>query len=222
MKLPPGGWQYTQLDNDGKTVRNRWVNGMSSFGEFVREVTAFRAANGYAGADMPTVAAAVGDATCARLNDDPRFCAQKKTETPARFFKEPVAAIQQAVVRAVAAATRLNEGRKILGEWLGEGAVPVSRDEAGRRADICRGCPANDAGFKPVEAVAEAILRHVESKSSLKLQVPNESELHTCSACWCHLPLKVWVPAEFLKPKPEVETALRGANPNCWQLQTPA
>jgi hypothetical protein len=73
-------------------------------------------------------------------------------------------------------------------------------------------------GSGVVASIASAIKSHTEAKLESKLEVMGEEKLKTCSVCACHLPLKIWVPIDFLHVTPELETALSEANPNCWQL----
>ena len=93
-------------------------------------------------------------------------------------------------------------GVGILTEWLGSGGEPVSQAQADLRAYVCQYCPMNTAPnwWERVLAdpIAETIRRHLEAKAIARLEVPNESKLHMCSACGCCVKLKVWCPIKHV------------------------
>lgn len=179
-----------------------------------------RSANGLAGATVDDTAVDVDNFQCQRLGNDPRYChAEKKTLFPSRVFKQPMAAVKGVVEAAAKEIGKLNEGRKILQEWLGEGALPVSQDEAQKRADQCFNCPLNRVGLTATSVAAEVVKRHVESKQSENLIVEGEEKLGVCTGCGCYLPLKVHVPKQYLTLNNETKTAIEQAVPDCWQLK---
>ena len=113
---------------------------------------------------------------------------------------------------------QLAGGAKILAEWIGEGAVPVQQACANTRATICAGCPLNTKGdwyAAVITKAAEAIKKQVKLKNDLLLVVSNESELGTCAACGCHLPLKVWVPLAHIVHHTDDDTLDR-LHQGCW------
>lgn len=71
-KIPPGGWRYLQLDAAGKEFK--FFHSMGTHTAFCREILECRIGNNFPGADMPTVVKDVGNATCSRLGNDPRYC----------------------------------------------------------------------------------------------------------------------------------------------------
>lgn len=112
----------------------------------------------------------------------------------------------------------LASGQRILRDWLGDGAVPVSPDKAQARADTCLACPLNQQGNwlqRLAGAVGGFIKEQVELKNEMSLRVNNEEHLFTCAACSCHLALKVWVPiSTVILDTSEVQR--NGLDKNCW------
>lgn len=84
------------------------------------------------------------------------------------------------------------DGVKNLTLWIGAGGDVVSQDEAQTRANICFTCPLNKRGMGVTAEVAEATLKFLEFKNSLKLRVEREDELHHCAGCGCVLKLLIW------------------------------
>jgi hypothetical protein len=166
--------------------------------------------------DPDTIAIELEDYTCHRLNGDPRFCTieegeKKKSSSLPEHGQKPVAALVQRAKKTAA-------GVKCLREWLGKGGLPVSKDEAESRTNICAVCDKNDRGNwwdMVTGAVAEAIKSQLKTKENLKLSTEREAELGTCSVCYCHLGLKVWVPEEHIKNYTDEET-LAEFPKHCW------
>lgn len=90
------------------------------------------------------------------------------------------------------------DGIRILRDWLGDDYAHVEKEEAQRRADICRKCDKNTLGWKAPEAVAEAIREQAELRLKMDMKVDGESDIMTCKVCKCHLPLKIWLPKDKL------------------------
>jgi hypothetical protein len=112
-------------------------------------------------------------------------------------------------------------GVATLADWVGHGQQTIDQAKANARASICLSCPKNQkTGLigSIVSSIANAIQSQTELKNHLKLSTPSDEKLHTCSACDCHLPLKVWVPIITIKKHldPEVYVQL---DPNCWILR---
>lgn len=113
---------------------------------------------------------------------------------------------------------QLTTGAQTLYDWLGAGGVPVSPKLAGKRANTCRKCDLNGEGNwlqRLAASVAGVVKQQMELKNQMSLKVKNEDELHSCSACGCALPLKVWVPIETIiqDTKPETMTKF---DKKCW------
>jgi hypothetical protein len=114
-------------------------------------------------------------------------------------------------------AARLKNGILILQEWLGEGGIAADQELAQKRTNTCIGCPLNRPGSFASEAIAKAIKSQVELRNELGLRTNGIKSLHTCQACLCYLPLKVFVPIENLAAYETAET-LANYDPNCWVL----
>jgi hypothetical protein len=109
-------------------------------------------------------------------------------------------------------------GLKLLTDWLGSGLKPVERTLAQARAKVCLKCPQNQLGdfWQRMEGLAADEIRTlIEVKKDLDLSIPGEEKLHSCLACDCFMPLKVWVPLVEIKAhtSPEVMAAL---DKKCW------
>lgn len=112
----------------------------------------------------------------------------------------------------------LANGTQIIREWLGEGGVPVSYEQAQSRALVCLSCPNNVPGGFITDAVANAIKAHLELKAKLSLKVSGERRLAQCSVCQCQLRLKIWCPVDLLRRRALPEDKLPA---HCWQLTEP-
>ena len=114
-------------------------------------------------------------------------------------------------------AAQIAGGAETLSDWVGHGAVPVQRDRAQQRANVClSGCPHHTSKSTITEAVALAIKKQIELKNHLQLRVDGEKSLHSCDVCGCAMRLKVWTPIEFIAPDPEEREKLWA---NCWLLK---
>lgn len=110
-----------------------------------------------------------------------------------------------------------------LTEWLGDGGLAVSHEQASKRATICVHCIKNRKATV-VEAlskgpVAFAILKTLELKERLEMRVPQEKKLHMCGICKCCLPLKVHVPLEYILRGSTMEEIVAFEQVNCWIIR---
>lgn len=221
--LPPGGWVYEQKDGAGKVVKR--FKSMSPFNEACMEILKCRQANNFPRATLPEVKVDVDEAQCVRLGFDPNFVKKKPiTFTPTRLFS-PVH-LREVVRHAGQAIGNISNGARILFRWLGDGGKPVEPALSQARADVClhvaggNPCPFNKAGIEPVQRIAEIIREQTEQKNELKLSVQGEENLHTCSLCWCALPLKVHVPIDHIlsgTPAPML-AKFKQEQPKCWMV----
>ena len=121
---------------------------------------------------------------------------------------------------AVRVAGRAVAGVKVMLDWLGSGLKPVDAPVAEARAQICAKCPQNQEGnfFQRIEgAVAARIKKTVELKNSMKLQTTVDDKLHSCMACDCWNPLKVFVPIDHILAH-DSEEVRKKLDPGCWIL----
>jgi len=175
--------------------------------EFAEGIADFRKGNGLPNATAKEVVYEIEEQTCARLHDDPNWCIKKKTSElrpAARLF---------ASARAAA-----GDGRRILIDWLGAGAVPVPIAVAQARANVCFTCPQNREGHRWLRLTADAvraIAEQMNAKDELKLRVEGEEKLHACAVCACPLPLKVHVPLATILAHTDADT-LAAFPSYCW------
>lgn len=142
---------------------------------------------------------------------------KKPQSLPSEQPSEPPARL------AEIASQYLNGGR-ILVDWVGDGAVPVSQELAQKRADTCIACPKNEPGNwmdKLAAGIADAVREQVGLKHHLKLTVANEDKLQVCKACRCQLPLKVWVPLDTILDD-TLESTMKKLPKACWIKQEAA
>lgn len=203
--VPPGGWRYTQTAPNG-TVKS-WAS-MNDAWSVAKEIADFRTGNGLARATPKEALHDIEEATCQRLHDDPNWCvpAQKKTM------------VRAAIDRLSNSVKAVGRGKRILVDWLGTGAKPVTIGIAQRRANVCFDCEHNRDGHSFLRLTADtvrAIAEQMHEKEQLKLRVQDEEKLHACEICLCPLPLKVHVPLKTILEHTDEETL--NAFPNhCW------
>lgn len=217
---PPGGFQWYQPET-------KWsLKGGLPFSMSVDAIVRHRRANPAIGlsTDPSTVSEELDAYTCARLHNDPDWCeTQKKTltvpsQSSSLLSAHPEVNAQLAAASVVERAHQVSQGISTLASWIGHGANPVSQSEADRRAFICVACPVNVRGSlaeSVIGGIADAIRTTVGLKNHLKLKTQADGRLGTCDACGCHLPLKVWVPADEIR-KSLTEEILGECSPQCW------
>lgn len=216
---PPGGFQWYQAET-------KWtLKGGLPFSMAVDAIVRHRRANPAISlsTDPATVAEELDAYTCARLHNDPNWCKKKVVTVPSlppSPLSVPRVVDAQPVVVAsvVERAHQVSQGIPTLASWIGHGANPVSQSEADRRAFICGACPINVRGSLAeivIGGIADAIRATVGLKNHLKLKTQADDKLGTCDACGCHLPLKVWVPADEIR-KSLTEEILGECSPQCW------
>lgn len=212
-------------------LRSRWqcpVNGFQfvdaaisptplktwDFNSMVREVMARRAANPRfkLTTDANAIAAEVDEQNALRMLSIANADSYISVEGPAPpNFTQPRS-------RAWQSAAAISAGAGTLVDWLGEGAVPVAKEQAEKRAAICAECPQNGKGdwlsifTKPAQAIIQAQL---SMRKDLDLSTASDEVLGVCNACKCPLKLKVHVPLTHIAAhmNDEVRAKLDG---KCW------
>ncbi len=109
---------------------------------------------------------------------------------------------------------------RLRASWLGDGGAPVPLTLATSRSLVCLKCPLNEKMplWEVLTTIAATHLRkQLALKASMQLAVPGEDGLHTCKACLCHLPSKVFVPIKHIKETMPLE-ALSALHERCWIL----
>lgn len=109
------------------------------------------------------------------------------TLPPSRSWRNAVGAVKQ--------------GSATLLDWLGDGGVPVPKEQSAKRALVCTACPLNGKGdwlsifTKPVQELIQAQL---SVKHDLNISTPYDEQLGVCNACACPLKLKVHTPIQHI------------------------
>ena len=210
----PGGWKYDQFDATGKLLKK--FQSFEPWMMFLQRIQSFRKLNHLVRQDINFVEADVTEFLARQFGGDPKYftqdSAQKKTSSTNRYQSRSLA-------KLVDRGKQLLTGVEVLKDWLGDGLKPVAQSVAQGRADICRACPRNNPGFKPVETVAAIIRLWSEKKNEMTLSVTGEESLHTCAICWCDLKTKVHVPQETIfgqTPDAMFDKFETEAPQNCW------
>lgn len=142
----------------------------------------------------------------------------------------PVAFIKSQIARARQDAT----AARVLADWIGSEADPVSTELASSRAIQCINCPGrhNKLDHRRAEpAIAEGIRLMESMRRHITLKTSQDPRLHSCldsaagKGCGCYLKLKVWVPIENQSDEPMPHycwvTKERKMNPNRVARQAP-
>lgn len=116
-----------------------------------------------------------------------------------------------------------------LKEWLGAGAVPVSKELAALRALTCFKCDRNSSSTLCPDGerkswmswvtpkIAWVLKKYSALKNRMNLTTPYDAELGKCLACECELPLKVWVGLPHIVDNMGPKTSAAIAKvPHCW------
>ena len=104
--------------------------------------------------------------------------------------------------------------------WLGSSKKPVPLSVASTRAQMCLTCP-NHVKLGKMAAIASGELKRWSlMRGRMGLNVPEIEKLHYCGACYCFLPLKIWVPWQHIKQweRQNVVEKIKETMPGCWQL----
>lgn len=212
-EFPPGQFCYTQSQTG-------WSASPGSFDSVVRQVLSHRQGNAAIrvqynlSLDYAEIADQVDEFNALR-------CAASGwnnfiMEAPQVTFRQPT--LFKKLSQSVVGVKRVVAGVKAVALWLGDGLKPVSQELAEARAGICVACPLNgDPNFiERLSAIgAEEIRTMMAIRSDMALKTSHDAKLHTCTACSCHLPLKVFCPLDHITAtmSPEVRS---GLHKDCW------
>ena len=106
-------------------------------------------------------------------------------------------------------------------DWLGNGMKPVDKQLAEQRALTCSRCPENQLGdfwTRMKGLAAEEIRTMIGMKNDLQLSTTLDDKLHSCNACECWNPLKVWCPLQHVLDNTDEKT-MKAFHPDCWILR---
>lgn len=220
--LPAGGLFFYE-------ARTGWSPmAMLDFDTTVKLIIEHRMANprfkGQWSLDFETVANELDLQTCQHLASkglSEQFCIG---ENGVSFQTAPAPVPQglgQKLRESVAVAKKYVTGVKVITDWLGDGADPVTSMEATRRSSICSACPKNKPGSYGdffAEEAADLIRKQIAIKHDMNLKTSNDESLGVCSACLCPLKLKVWAPLFHIK-KHLKQDAKADLDKACWILE---
>lgn len=114
---------------------------------------------------------------------------------------------------------QLNQGRKILHDWLGDGGNPVPKEQAQHRANVCAACPMNYKGAWIWNmATAIAIASQMKLRRTMQISLEDEDKIGICEVCGCQLKLKVHVPFMHIY-RHTSEQQFSKFPEMCWQIQ---
>lgn len=114
-------------------------------------------------------------------------------------------------------ARAIPRGIDTIREWLGsEDGACVSQELAQERAQVCLSCSRNEKGGIITGAIAEAVKRHLETKSDLQMRVDGERQLGVCNVCQCQMRLKIWTPLSIVRKQMPAGEWESFPSP-CWQ-----
>jgi hypothetical protein len=184
--IPPGGWRYVQPETAV------WFRA-DTFDELRERVKVHRE---YKGISIETLDLDIQRQLCLRLG--PEFC----TPEPGEDYR-PVKDLSASLTTSMAVSFG-----KFLMAHIAAGGEMVSKEEAERRAAICRGCPFNTPA---------ALCSCSAAYKAIELAVPKDRKVEgvsVCSACGCSLQLKVNVPIDVIAKSLPPDTVLP---PWCWQ-----
>lgn len=117
-------------------------------------------------------------------------------------------------------AKSIPKGIEVIGNWLGEGGIPVTPDLAQQRANICINCPLNKKGNSLIAVLARSVHMHVRVKNKLGIRVLGEKKLGECGVCMCDLKLKVHVPIKLIRRTLHADEVEQFPT-YCWQISEP-
>jgi len=191
--IPPGGWQYTQLDAQGKKLKS--FSSMNSLSMFCGQVLNCRVGNRLERATLAEVQQDVTAFTCERLGNDPRFCRDTQKKTPGLL-----SGWSASVAGAVDTLKKQVTGALVVGDYVLHGSKPVSLAQSQSRADVCTGrvsgvpCPRHVQSWNYNLATQTVIRLEMEKRAKAGRKLEGEANLKTCNVCGCWLPLKADVP----------------------------
>lgn len=108
-------------------------------------------------------------------------------------------------------------GTKVLASFVAAGSQPVARDEAERRAQICRACPYNIRFPTPCTGVCGELLSLAQRVAGNQ-GTQYDRSLFSCSICGCYCAAAIWIPLEHQCKGVTADMAKQfSAVPGCWK-----
>jgi len=213
---PPGGWEFLEPATQWKAPRGL------TFEQTVEAIIRHRRANRQhkLSTDFDVVSQQLDDYTCARLGNNPFYCAP---DNPASFTVPLPKRSRRAGAEGVAGGGKFlantAAGIKLWIDWFGEGK-PVDVTVAEERARICTNCPMNDKKMGNIfewftGVAAKEIMAIFSALNDLNLHTSQDEKLKVCQACDCPLKAKVWAPLPIIKKHLSTDRMSR-LHQDCW------
>jgi hypothetical protein len=192
--VPPGGWRYVQPETAV------WFSS-DNYDDLIAQIIPHRK---YKGLPVESVELDVQRQLCLGLDEG--WCKPEPGEN-----YRPVADLTARLTTGMA----LSLGKTVVAALaeVAAGKLPLaSKDDAQRRATICRGCPFN----KPSSLCScSAVYKAIEATIPKDRLQPGIS---VCMACGCSLQAKVNLPLSVVQAGNSTEATFP---PHCWQTETP-
>jgi len=173
---PPGGWKYKQKET------GLWIDDNTSLEKLAVKVSAHRKYKEIEPSDLESVTSDIETQICMRLDGD--GCVGEGDVYKDQGFNLKLSNIESA--------------SKSLLKFMEMGGEFADPNEAGIRAEICRGCPFN----RPAKSCLCNKFMKVVNDLVLKKGSPREG-LDICGICGCSLQAKTNVPMEVVKKSNE-------------------
>lgn len=213
--FPPHGWQWLESQTSWNAPAN------SSFDVVVMALIEHRKANKWITEqnNLPTEYDAVAD----QIDS---YNAERMLRSGWNHFLSEASPnpqwmpqrLNRAAGLVVASVKKTAAGIKVISDWLGSGLRPVDQSLAEKRASVCAVCPLNvDPNWiQKMDALAAKEFKTLlEIKNDMKLQTPIDSQIKSCSACDCWLPLKVFTKLEHIVNNTS-ENVWKDLHEKCW------
>ena len=192
VNSPPGGWNYT-VPETGVLINEKFYNGL------VQSVVRHLTANGIPVDDERLLI--VEDAACRQSNVG-SWCAKRQPKPVEGKLPHLTLAHVERFLKSIWGALSSRDF--------------VSREEAQRRAELCRTCPLVTGGLGGCSG-CYTLLRVAENLLQ-KNPVQMDKDNDVCGACGCHIPLLVWCKNTTLD-NAAGEKLPKYQERHCWRLE---
>lgn len=189
---PPDDWRYLE------PATQLWIKG-DFFGELVDRVCEHRRYKGIEPSDRANVELIVQRQICSVA---PKGVCKPEPGEDYEPFDDQARRLNRDMVMSASRAALT---------WMREGGALVSKEEASRRAAICRGCPLN----RPSPSWVCSVL--CKTLDELVPAERREAGLSICGICACSLPAKILMPDEVIRTS-NAGRHLRYPD-HCWQKE---
>jgi hypothetical protein len=189
VNSPPGGWKYT-VPETGVTITGQFYNVLKP------RVIAHLRANG-----LPVDEDVIEHGACVETRPPGSWCAKRQPKPVEGKLPHLTLAHLDRFIKSI-------WGTLVSRDF-------VSREEAERRAEVCRTCPLISGGLGGCSG-CYTLLRATE-KLVQKNPIKMDEDKDVCGACGCHIPLLVWCKNSTLD-KAAGERMPKYQEGVCWRL----